>query len=159
VLTVTANGLTVVRFDPAANTADLIYRDGATTPNQSPTGIWETPIAQIVGSALRDVRPFTSGDAWHPLTPLYNGWSSTTLAQRVVGDELQVRGSVGNGAPATAICWLPVPPPFDFEFLGSAWKSGVGNIAVTGFVLAADGNMQVRDGTSVFLDFRYSIRP
>ena len=52
VLTVTANGLAVVRFDPAANTAELIYRDGATTPTQNPTGIFEIPIAVIAGSAL-----------------------------------------------------------------------------------------------------------
>ena len=56
VLTVTANGLVVIRFDPAANTADLVYRDAATTPNQSPTGQWELPVAKIVASALQDVR-------------------------------------------------------------------------------------------------------
>lgn len=56
VLTVTANGLAVIRFDPAANTAELLYRDGATTPNQSPTGQWELPIAKIAASALTDMR-------------------------------------------------------------------------------------------------------
>jgi hypothetical protein len=56
VLTVTANGLAVVRFDPAANSAELIYRDGATTPNQNPTGTWEQPIAKLAGSALSDQR-------------------------------------------------------------------------------------------------------
>ena len=56
VLTVTANGLVVVRFDPAANTAELLYRDGATTPDQNPTGTCEQPIAGITGSALTDRR-------------------------------------------------------------------------------------------------------
>ena len=56
VLGVTANGLAVVRFDPAANTADLVYRDGVSVPAQNPTGTWEQPIAQIVGSALVDKR-------------------------------------------------------------------------------------------------------
>lgn len=56
VLTVTANGLAVVRFDPAANTAELLYRDGVTVPAQSPTGIWEQPIAAITASALSDRR-------------------------------------------------------------------------------------------------------
>jgi hypothetical protein len=42
----------VVRFDPAANTAELLYRDGASLPNQSPTGVWELPIALVQGSAL-----------------------------------------------------------------------------------------------------------
>ena len=57
VLTVTANGLAVVRFDPAANSAELVYRDGVSTPTQSPTGVYEMPVAQIIGSALADRRP------------------------------------------------------------------------------------------------------
>ena len=56
VLTVTANGLVVVRFDPAANSAELLYRDGASTPNQSPTGVWELPVAKLVGSVMTDLR-------------------------------------------------------------------------------------------------------
>ena len=56
VLTVTANGIAVVRFDPAANTAELVYRDGVSTPAQSPTGVYELLIAQITGSALVDKR-------------------------------------------------------------------------------------------------------
>jgi hypothetical protein len=61
VLAVTANGLVVVRFDPAANTADLVYRDGITTPAQSPTGTWELPIAQVAASALVDLRALLGG--------------------------------------------------------------------------------------------------
>jgi hypothetical protein len=57
VLGVTANGLAVVRFDPAANTADLVYRDGITTPAQSPTGTYELAVAKITGSTLVDMRP------------------------------------------------------------------------------------------------------
>lgn len=56
VLAVTANGLVVVRFDPAANTAQLLYLDAVSVPSQSPTGIWELPIARITGSALVDYR-------------------------------------------------------------------------------------------------------
>lgn len=56
VLTATANGLAVVRFDPAANTADLLWRDAVSTPAQSPTGTWELPIAKTVGSVLTDLR-------------------------------------------------------------------------------------------------------
>ncbi len=70
VLAVTANGLAVVRFDPAANTAELLYRDGVSVPAQNPTGVWEQPIARISGSALIDargplVRP-VSGDQFIP---------------------------------------------------------------------------------------------
>jgi hypothetical protein len=56
VLAVTANGLCVVRFDPAANTAQLLYLDGASTPSQSPTGIYEMAVAKITGSTLTDAR-------------------------------------------------------------------------------------------------------
>lgn len=56
VLAVTANGLVVVRFDPAANTAELLYRDGVTVPAQNPTGVFELGIAAVVGSALVDWR-------------------------------------------------------------------------------------------------------
>jgi hypothetical protein len=62
VLTATANGLAVVRFDPAANTAELLYRDGATTPNRSPIGVWELPVALIAGSALADRRALLAGE-------------------------------------------------------------------------------------------------
>jgi hypothetical protein len=62
VLTVTANGLAVIRFDPAANLAELLYRDGATVPSQSPSGTWELPIAKLTGSALTDVRAFADRD-------------------------------------------------------------------------------------------------
>lgn len=62
VLAVTANGLCVVRFDPAANTAQLLYLDGVSTPSQSPTGTWELPIAKITGSALSDMRPILIGE-------------------------------------------------------------------------------------------------
>lgn len=55
-VTVTATGIVVVRFDPAANTADLLYRDGVTTPSQSPTGTWELLIASMSGSVMTDRR-------------------------------------------------------------------------------------------------------
>ena len=56
VLTVTANGIAVVRFDPAANTAELVWRDGVTVPAQSPTGVFEMLIASTTGSVLADRR-------------------------------------------------------------------------------------------------------
>jgi hypothetical protein len=56
VLTATANGIAVVRFDPAANTAELLWRDGVTVPAQSPTGTYELLIASTSASVLRDER-------------------------------------------------------------------------------------------------------
>lgn len=62
VLAVTANGLAVVRFDPAANTAELLYRDAVSVPAQSPTGTYEMPVAKITGSVLTDARPIVTPD-------------------------------------------------------------------------------------------------
>ena len=45
---VTSNGLVVIRLSPAANTFELLYRDGATTPTQT-TATWELPIARMTG--------------------------------------------------------------------------------------------------------------
>jgi hypothetical protein len=62
-LTATANGMAVVRFDPAANTAELLWRDGASSPSQNPNGVWELPLAKTVGSAITDLRSFSSPGA------------------------------------------------------------------------------------------------
>ena len=51
----TANGLLVVRFTPADNLFELVYRDGVSAPTQS-DAVWELPIAQMVAGALTDVR-------------------------------------------------------------------------------------------------------
>lgn len=55
-----ANGLLVVRFTPADNHAELLYRDAATTPTQTdPT--WELPIGLMTAGALADRRAFANG--------------------------------------------------------------------------------------------------
>jgi len=52
----TANGLLVVRFTPADNHAELLYRDAATLPTQTdPT--WELPVARMIAGGLADARP------------------------------------------------------------------------------------------------------
>jgi len=53
----TANGLLVVRFTPADNHAELLYRDAATLPTQT-LATWELPIAQMTAGALTDKRVF-----------------------------------------------------------------------------------------------------
>lgn len=83
VLAVTANGLVVVRFDPAANTAELLYRDGVTVPAQSPTGTWELPIAQITGSALIDRRWLLIGGPTGPGPISYTSIVANTAAVSV----------------------------------------------------------------------------
>jgi len=47
VITCTANGLIVVRVTPATNTAEIVFRDGATKCQQTPTGVYEIPIAKV----------------------------------------------------------------------------------------------------------------
>jgi hypothetical protein len=56
---VTSNGLVVIRFTPADNTFELLYRSGATTPTQT-DATWELPIAQMSGGAMTDLREFVS---------------------------------------------------------------------------------------------------
>jgi hypothetical protein len=57
ILPVTANGIAVVRFDPVANTAELLWRSGTgLTPTQNQNGVWEQPIAAVVASAIADRR-------------------------------------------------------------------------------------------------------
>ena len=51
----TATGLLVVRFTPADNKFELVYRDGATTPTQT-DATWELPIARMTGGVMADVR-------------------------------------------------------------------------------------------------------
>jgi len=51
----TANGLLVVRFTPADNHAELLYRDAAVTCTQT-LATWELPIAQMLAGAMRDIR-------------------------------------------------------------------------------------------------------
>jgi hypothetical protein len=97
VLAVTANGLVVVRFDPAANTAELLYRDGVSVPAQNPAGTWELPIAQMIGSALRDLRLYASkpwGTAWGKV-----GYATSTAVQSNIGAAVDVSGLVVTVAP------------------------------------------------------------
>lgn len=54
----TANGLLVVRFTPADNKFELLFRDGVTVPTQT-TATWELPIALMSAGAMVDSRPFS----------------------------------------------------------------------------------------------------
>lgn len=58
-VSVTSNGLVVIRFTPADNVFELLYRDGATTPTQT-DATWELPIAQMSGGAMTDLREFVT---------------------------------------------------------------------------------------------------
>jgi hypothetical protein len=124
VLAVTANGLVVVRFDPAANTAQLLYRDAITTPAQDPVGTFELPIAQIVGSALKDLRrgaPNQIIDAYMT----YGAWNSGAIGTNppVLAAQTSVNVIIGHwyridaigtvfytstGSPSSVTAWITV---------------------------------------------------
>jgi len=54
-----ASGLLCVRFTPADNHAELVYRDAATVLTQT-LATWELPVAQMIGGVLRDLRWFAN---------------------------------------------------------------------------------------------------
>jgi len=84
-LTVTANGLAVVRFDPAANSAQLLWRDGVSTPAQDPNGVWELPLYKTVGGVGTDLRV-----KYAPVAPQWKDYA-TSWTSYVPG------ATVGNG--------------------------------------------------------------
>ncbi len=88
VLAVTANGIVVVRFDPAANTAELLYRDGITTPTQTTGGTWNR---WLFDDGLGDDRP--------PRDRRSAGRSRSTLPA----------GGAGTPHRATHCSWPPDP--------------------------------------------------
>lgn len=63
VLAAAVDGLAVVRFDPAANTCELLFRAGATTPTQTPGSVWELAIAYVAGGVMGDRRALLVGEA------------------------------------------------------------------------------------------------
>lgn len=145
-------GLVVVRFDPTANTAELLYLDGATTPTQNPTGIWEVPIAQLAAGVMTDLRalivpPGTT--PWKSPT-LQNGWTNVgqgwpPAAYRKVGDMIQVRAMVATGAAGSAMFTLPTGfrPPYAIQHptITGSGVIGVTTLNTDGTVLASVGNV------------------
>ena len=84
-MTALSVGLVVVRFDPTANTAELLYLDGATTPSQNPAGVWEVPIARLNTGVMTDLRTLVAPAAvtpWTPVTALLNSWSTSAPVSR-----------------------------------------------------------------------------
>ena len=65
----TANGLLVVRFTPADNRAELLYRDAVTVPTQT-DATWELAIASMTAGAITD-RRLRSRPGQHIAAPNY----------------------------------------------------------------------------------------
>jgi hypothetical protein len=111
-----ANGLLVVRFTPADNRAELLFRSGITVPTQTdPT--WELPIAAMVAGALQDRRvqsdasgaasPFATGGAL-PAAPYDRQTIRYLDAYNAIWTMTYVAGAAGaykwsvNAPPMTA---------------------------------------------------------
>ncbi len=74
-VTVTSDGMLVARLDVAANTIELVFREGVSVPSKT-EAIWELPLALMVSSSMVDVRTFTTGDTNPPGTVIYHGGST-----------------------------------------------------------------------------------
>jgi len=87
-----ANGLLVVRFTPADNHAELLYRDAAVLPPTQTAATWELAIASMAAGAMADRRiqlragappcfpNFATLKALYPATaPPPDGYQATTL--------------------------------------------------------------------------------
>jgi microcystin-dependent protein len=55
-LTISGNGMVVARMDPVAQVINVVFVANQTVPTQTPTGIYEVPIAQVTGTTLTDLR-------------------------------------------------------------------------------------------------------
>jgi len=148
VLTVTANGIAVVRFDPAANTAELVWRDGVTVPAQSPTGVYEMLIASVTGSVGTDRRTIarlgsaipTGVDVFRNSVPLNAQWSTFAWAP---SDVIRNAGWWNSAAPTKftvpatqpAATWYEWYCGYEFAIAGPEgdvrnalpWKNGGGS--------------------------------
>lgn len=96
VITATANGLAVVRFDPAANTAELLWRDAVSVPTQNPTGTWELPIAKTVGSVLTDLRVLYAPRTYSTEIDLTSAQSFVGIPQNFSHLRLIIRARTSN---------------------------------------------------------------
>lgn len=118
-ITASANGLLVLRFTPADNRCELLYRDGVTTPTQTdPT--WELPIAQMVAGALIDRRG-----------AFVSGWSNQIV--NVASNAGAAIAATGAGPPYTALPNSTLQLPAGLWFLQAIFDINV--------VTAAGGNI------------------
>ncbi len=148
-----ASGLLVVRFTPADNHAELVYRDAATVPTQT-LATWELPIAQMTAGALTDLRRFsqlggttltptcilrTTGAITHPqgtMTIPYGAGTETV-------DTHNMHDTVTNNS------WIVAPVKGIYLAVAYATWSGPdnGNYRITGIVNTAGAYMAQAQGT------------
>jgi len=125
----TANGLIVVRVTPATNTAEIVFRDGATQCQQTPTGIYEIPILKVSAGANQDARAIVLPTGGVRFTNLAarDAWTAAQAATIPTGLQGFVTG-LGQYDWHGAAWWLAV---FDAAY----------GIAARMSTTAADGNI------------------
>jgi hypothetical protein len=134
---VTSNGLVVIRWTPAANTFELLYRDGATTPTQTdPT--WELPIAQMSGGAMTDLREFVARGTITTRMIDPEAVTYTKLAGDVVTRFIETGGDVSNadtvltGSFQQVIQSTFTKPPSWNSYEITVWGSAMLNATLAG---------------------------
>ena len=132
VLAVTANGLVVVRFDPAANTAELLYRDAAVALTQNPAGQYEIAVAKMAAAALTDMRPLIDrGGRLSFWTTAGRDLNLAPLAALPAGATVTMLGV----SPLTVFRWNGaawVQPTLIHGATGTATTDGFGNFGIAG---------------------------
>ena len=149
----TANGLLVVRFTPADNHAELLYRDAVTVPTQTVSS-WELPIASMTAGAISDARRFvqfggnqlvptcilrTTGAITHPqgtLTIPYGAGTETV-------DTHNMHDTVTNNSYIVA----PVRGIYHAQAYATWSATDNGNYRICGIVNTAGAYMAQAQGT------------
>lgn len=138
VLAVTANGLVVVRFDPTANSAEVLWRDGATTPTQAPAGVWELPIARITANVMTDLRVvFQWQQAANDSVARFANAGTRTLAiPAPVLNQLSVLdSSPGIVQYWTGSAWANLVPPIPVVPPAAPWPLPAGHYIQSGNIV------------------------
>ena len=123
-----ANGLLVVRFTPADNLFELVYRNGITTPTQT-DATWELPIAQMIAGAISD-RRFKSSPA--------------PLGQLGYGQQVAVQTGITTTYVAVAGCTATVNNPFT---VSRRWRIS-SQVRVQSATGVQAQTIQIRDGST-----------
>lgn len=120
---VTSNGLLVIRFTPADNHAELLYRDSVTDPTQTDAS-YELPLARMTGGVMVDLRVYSTAVAVAP-----NAATPVTLRAQVAGD-YQPRAGVGldSAGRGTVVFGAGASTAPD----ASITRTGAGALTVTG---------------------------
>ena len=127
----------MIRWTPAANTFELLYRNGATTPTQTdPT--WELPIAQMSGGSMTDLREFVTRGTVTTRMIDPEAVTYTKLAGDVVTRFIETDGHITNTDTALTASFQAVvtstftKPPSWNTYEITVWGSAMLNATLAG---------------------------